>query len=146
MSSTGATGKTSILGDSSLPPFNTPGRSIFSSGPPTSSLSANTAQASMTSRSSNLSPHPLSALTASASASRTGLRNRQTGFLTPHRMSTVGRGNDDYSEAAIITSADQGSSASRSSPPCQTTETDDSARSDFVPYMRRPGNRQSMKG
>ena len=44
--------------------FNTPNRSIFSSGPPTASVSANTAHASMSSPPNNASSHPLSALTA----------------------------------------------------------------------------------
>lgn len=47
--------------------FNTPNRSIFSSGPPTSSVSANTAQASMSSPSPVHPTHPLSALTVPAS-------------------------------------------------------------------------------
>ena len=42
--------------------FNTPNRSIFSSGPPTSSISSNQAQASMSSPSPVHTPHPLSAL------------------------------------------------------------------------------------
>lgn len=53
--------------------FNTPNRSIFSSGPPTSSLSANTAQASMSAPSPASSTHPLSSLTVPASTS-----NRRT--------------------------------------------------------------------
>ncbi|KAL9038853.1 MAG: hypothetical protein Q9180_002878, partial [Flavoplaca navasiana] len=43
--------------------FNTPNRSIFSSGPPTSSVSVNTAQASMSAPSPVNSSRPLSALT-----------------------------------------------------------------------------------
>ncbi|KAI4179900.1 MAG: hypothetical protein L6R41_007569 [Letrouitia leprolyta] len=43
--------------------FNTPSRSIFSSGPPTSSVSANTAHASMSSPPPVSSSRPLSALT-----------------------------------------------------------------------------------
>ncbi|KAL9638145.1 MAG: hypothetical protein Q9164_001739 [Protoblastenia rupestris] len=42
--------------------FNTPSRSIFSSGPPTSSISSNTAQASMSSPPLGHSSRPLSAL------------------------------------------------------------------------------------
>lgn len=56
--------------------FNTPNRSIFSSGPPTSSLSANTAQASMSAPSPVNSIHPLSSLTVPASTSNR--RNQQT--------------------------------------------------------------------
>ena len=48
---------------SSTPLFSTPNRSIFSSGPPTSSLSVNTAHASMSSPQPPSSQHPLSALT-----------------------------------------------------------------------------------
>ena len=54
--------------------FNTPNRSIFSSGPPTSSLSANTAQASMSAPSPVSSIRPLSSLTVPAS---TGSRRTQ---------------------------------------------------------------------
>ncbi|KAI9771394.1 MAG: hypothetical protein M1839_002817 [Geoglossum umbratile] len=50
--------------------FNTPSRSIFLSGPPTSSLSANTAQASMTATSPSGTLRPLSALTTPLSNSR----------------------------------------------------------------------------
>ena len=47
--------------------FNSPSRSIFLSGPPTSSVSANTAQASMTALPPSGSSRPLSALTVPAS-------------------------------------------------------------------------------
>ncbi|KAL9011127.1 MAG: hypothetical protein Q9173_004001 [Seirophora scorigena] len=51
--------------------FNTPGRSILSSGPPTSSVSANLAHASMSSPTTVSSTRPLSALTGpSASTAR----------------------------------------------------------------------------
>ncbi len=51
--------------------FNTPNRSIFSSGPPTASLSANVAQASLSGAVSTNSSRPLSALTStSASTAR----------------------------------------------------------------------------
>ena len=45
------------------PLFSTPNRSIFSSGPPTSSLSVNTVHASMSSPQPQASHHPLSVLT-----------------------------------------------------------------------------------
>lgn len=44
--------------------FNTPSRSIFSSGPPTASVSANTAQASLSSAGTSCSSRPLAALSA----------------------------------------------------------------------------------
>lgn len=54
----------SAAASSQMPPlFANPNRSIFSSGPPTSSLSVNTAHASMSSPQPSNSPHPLSALT-----------------------------------------------------------------------------------
>ena len=49
--------------------FGTPNRSIFSSGPPTSSISSHQAQASMSSPLPVHSPHPLSALTGSSPSS-----------------------------------------------------------------------------
>jgi len=60
-----ATTSTGLAQQPSL--FNTPGRSIFSSGPPTSSLSANTAQASMSALPPSGSSRPLSALTVPSS-------------------------------------------------------------------------------
>jgi len=55
-------------GSSSQPSlFNSPSRSIFLSGPPTSSVSANTAQASMTALPPSGSSRPLSALTVPSS-------------------------------------------------------------------------------
>jgi len=48
--------------------FNTPTRSILSSGPPTSSISANTAQASMSAPLPHNSSHPLSSLSVPASS------------------------------------------------------------------------------
>ena len=59
--STHVTSPTPSINQPSL--FNTPNRSIFSTGPPTSSVSANTAQASMSSPSPVHPTHPLSALT-----------------------------------------------------------------------------------
>ena len=55
---------------SSPPLFSNPNRSIFSSGPPTSSLSVNTAQASMSSPQTPNSQHPLSALTSPSLGAR----------------------------------------------------------------------------
>ncbi|ERF74946.1 hypothetical protein EPUS_05154 [Endocarpon pusillum Z07020] len=49
--------------------FNTPSRSIFSSGPPTASVSANTAQASLSSAGPSSSSRPLAALSATNAGS-----------------------------------------------------------------------------
>ena len=57
--------------------FNTPSRSIFSSGPPTSSISINTAQASMSAPHTVSSPHPLSALTSPSSNALRRSSNQQ---------------------------------------------------------------------
>ncbi|KAL9604658.1 MAG: hypothetical protein Q9219_000378 [cf. Caloplaca sp. 3 TL-2023] len=60
--------------------FNTPSRSIFSSGPPTSSISANTAHASMSSPAPVNSSRPLSALTGpSASTTRRSVHYQSDG-------------------------------------------------------------------
>lgn len=60
--------------------FNTPNRSIFSSGPPTSSVSVSTAQASMSAPSPVNSSRPLSALTGpSATASRRAVHYQSDG-------------------------------------------------------------------
>src|SRR5271156_5545336 len=50
--------------------FAPPPRSIFSSGPPTASVSANTAQASLSSASPSSSSRPLAALSASNGSTR----------------------------------------------------------------------------
>ena len=62
-----AASTTSNLYHSSL--FTTPNRSIFSSGPPTTSVSANTAHA-MSAPQSSLPSHPLSSLATSSSSSK----------------------------------------------------------------------------
>lgn len=69
--------------------FNTPNRSIFSSGPPTSSLSANTAQASMSAPSPVSSIHPLSSLTVPGSNS--SRRNQQTVHYENDNSTSSGR-------------------------------------------------------
>ena len=66
------------------PLFSNPNRSIFSSGPPTSSISANTAQASMSSPQSPSSlQHPLSALTSPSLHTRR--IHRHSSIPTPSR-------------------------------------------------------------
>lgn len=69
--------------------FNTPNRSIFSSGPPTSSLSANTAQASMSAPSPVSSIRPLSSLTVPASSS--SRRTQQTVHYENDNPTSSGR-------------------------------------------------------
>ncbi|KAI9793155.1 MAG: hypothetical protein M1835_007411 [Candelina submexicana] len=68
------------------PLFNTPARSIFCSGPPTSSLSVNTAQASMSATSPSSSSRPLSALTTPANNTP-----RRTGQYINGASSIAGR-------------------------------------------------------
>ena len=65
--------------------FDPPHRSIFTSGPPTASLSSNTAQASMSAASPSGSSRPLAALT-SASASR---RNTPRSIELPSQFSSI---------------------------------------------------------
>lgn len=69
--------------------FNTPNRSIFSSGPPTSSLSANTAQASMSAPSPVSSIRPLSSLTVPASTN--SRRTQQTVHYENETPTSSGR-------------------------------------------------------
>lgn len=79
--------------------FNTPGRSIFFQGAPTSSLSANTAQASMSSPPAN-SSLPLSALTGSASGGSGRKSNSQPvdSFLSPPQKAGMSRAEKDVDE------------------------------------------------
>lgn len=80
--------------------FNTPNRSIFSSGPPTSSLSANTAQASMSAPPSVNSSRPLSALTVpSSSATRRSVHYHNDGT---HR-NRIPRAEKDVDDPSIST-------------------------------------------
>jgi hypothetical protein len=86
--------------------FNTPSRSIFLSGPPTSSLSVNTAQASMTATSPSSSSRPLSALTTPLSNSRrsTYVSNGASSASTRSRHApSAEKDVDDPSSTAIDT-------------------------------------------
>ncbi|KAI9718733.1 MAG: hypothetical protein M1812_003907 [Candelaria pacifica] len=66
--------------------FNTPARSIFCSGPPTSSISVNTAQASMSATAPSSSSRPLSALTVPS-----GSTPRRTGQYVNEASSVADR-------------------------------------------------------
>ena len=91
--------------------FNTPNRSIFSSGPPTSSISANTAQASMSAPSPISSSRPLSALTApTANSSRRTVHYHSDGLssVPSGRSPRAEKDNDDPSVCGARTrSADR---------------------------------------
>ena len=68
--------------------FNTPSRSIFSSGPPTSSLSASVAQASISAAAHVQSSRPLAALTGTSSTT-SRYRGPSTGVQDPVASSRV---------------------------------------------------------
>lgn len=99
--------------------FNTPNRSIFSSGPPTSSVSANTAQASMSSPSPVHSANPLSALTVPVS----GLGRRSVHYqaepLSANLKTRIPRAEKDVDDPSAST--ERTSSAERRSTSTPTT-------------------------
>ena len=68
--------------------FNTPSRSILSSGPPTSSISINTAQASMSAPSPGSPIHPLSSLSipSTGSARRTAIQQSDASAPASRRV------------------------------------------------------------
>ena len=71
--------------------FNTPNRSIFATGPPTSSLSVNTAQASMSAPSPANTGRPFSALAAPSSSAPRRAVHPQTDSTAPARRSRASR-------------------------------------------------------
>ena len=81
--------------------FNTPNRSIFSSGPPTSSLSANTAQASMSAPSPVNSARPLSALTVPSSSSGRRSVHYQNDDIVSARRNRMPRAEKDIDDPSI---------------------------------------------
>lgn len=91
--------------------FNTPNRSIFATGPPTSSLSVNTAQASMSAPSPANTGHPFSALAAPSSSAPRRAVHYQTDGTAPVRRSRASRAEKDVdnpsSEAERTTSAER---------------------------------------
>ena len=81
--------------------FNTPSRSIFASGPPTSSLSANTAQASMSAPSPVNSARPLSALTAPSSSSARRTVHYQSDGTASGRKNRIPRAEKDVDDPSV---------------------------------------------
>ena len=81
--------------------FNTPNRSIFSSGPPTSSVSSNTALASMSSPSPVHSIHPLSALTGPNPSSSRKAVHYQNDIPTLSRKTRIPRAEKDVDDPSI---------------------------------------------
>ena len=92
--------QTSVAQPSTL--FNTPSRSIFSSGPPTSSLSQNTAQASMSAPLTVTSPHPLSVLTSPGSNALRRSSNQQLESQpSSARKARIARAEKDVDDPSI---------------------------------------------
>lgn len=91
--------------------FNTPNRSIFATGPPTSSLSVNTAQASMSAPSPANTGRPFSALAAPSSSAPRRAAHHQTDGTNSVRRSRSSRAEKDNdnpsSEAERTTSAER---------------------------------------
>ncbi|KAL9113586.1 MAG: hypothetical protein Q9227_002324 [Pyrenula ochraceoflavens] len=93
--------------------FSTPGRSIFASGPPTSSISANTAQASLSpALPSSSSARPLSVLSSpqSGTSRKSSSRNvpeNLSGSSAPLRRRTIQVSEKDVDDPTTINSTDQ---------------------------------------
>lgn len=91
--------------------FNTPNRSIFATGPPTSSLSVNTAQASMSAPSPANTGRPFSALAAPSSSAPRRAAHHQTDGTISVRRSRSSRAEKDVdnpsSDAERTTSAER---------------------------------------
>ena len=81
--------------------FTTPSRSIFASGPPTSSLSANTAQASMSAPSPVNSARPLSALTVPSSSSTRRSVHYQSDSTASARKNQIPRAEKDVDDLSV---------------------------------------------
>lgn len=82
--------------------FNTPSRSIFSSGPPTSSISVNTAQASMSAPPPVKSSLPLSAIVLpDFSTPRRSVHYQDDAVLSSSRKSRIPRAEKDVDDPSI---------------------------------------------
>ncbi|MCJ1428968.1 hypothetical protein MMC29_006881, partial [Sticta canariensis] len=81
--------------------FNTPNRSIFASGPPTSSLSANTAQASMSAPSPANSTRPFSALATPSSSSTRRNVHCQSDSTASTRRNRIPRAEKDVDDPSV---------------------------------------------
>lgn len=81
--------------------FNTPNRSIFASGPPTSSLSANTAHASMSAPSPANSTRPFSALAAPSSNSTRRSVHYQSDNTASTRRNRIPRAEKDVDDPSV---------------------------------------------
>ena len=85
--------------------FNTPNRSIFSSGPPTSSISSNQAQASMSSPSPVHATHPLSALSISSPSSSSSSNRKAVHYQSDgqslSRKTRIPRAEKDVDDPSI---------------------------------------------
>ncbi|KAI9818927.1 MAG: hypothetical protein M1827_007748 [Pycnora praestabilis] len=91
--------------------FNTPARSIFSTGPPTSSLSANTAQASMSATLSSSSSRPLSALRTNSTGASRRAQPYQNGHSVSFATSRIPRAEKEVDDPS--TPIERSSSAER---------------------------------
>ena len=124
--------------------FLTPNRSIFSSGPPTASVSVNTAQASMSAPSQNGSSRPLAALTMPSSSSR----HRNVGYLTgspsPARRSRVPRAQKTVDDPT--TPVDSSHVSDRHSTPATVTRLFSAPEAPSPEASRHPSYIRSVSG
>ena len=130
--------------------FNTPNRSIFASGPPTSSLSANTAQASMSAPSSVNSTRPFSALAAPPSNSTRRSVHYQSDSTASTRRNRIPRAEKDVDDPSATVERTRSIERRGNGTPTALTrlfaEASIPTVSRHASYMRGPGGTPYTRG
>lgn len=130
--------------------FNTPNRSIFASGPPTSSLSANTAQASMSAPSPANSTRPFSALAAPPSNSTRRSAHYQSDGTISTRRNRIPRAEKDVDDPSVTVERTRSIERRGNGTPTALTrlfaEASIPTVSRHASYMRTPGGTPYTRG
>lgn len=130
--------------------FNTPNRSIFASGPPTSSLSANTAQASMSAPSPANSTRPFSALAAPSSTSTRRSVHYQSDSTASSRRNRTPRAEKDVDDPSVTVERTRSFERRVNGTPTALTrlfaEASIPTVSRHASYMRTPGGTPYTRG
>lgn len=133
--------------------FTNPNRSIFASGPPTSSLSANTAQASMSAPSPVNSVRPLSALTVpSSSSTRRSVHYPSESKSSAKRNNRIPRAEKDVDDPSVTGERSRSAERRGNSTPTALTrlfatpEASTPTVSRHASYIRTPGGTAYTRG
>ncbi|KAI9842883.1 MAG: hypothetical protein M1838_002927 [Thelocarpon superellum] len=127
--------------------FNTPSRSILSSGNPTSSISANTAHASLSAATSSSASHPLSTLSSSMPLSSTPRRTPRAPAavpVTPERTRTVITAAKEVDDPSMPADPRAGAGPSGSLTPVELTRL--FASTSVVAPSRTPSSNRTPSG